>query len=436
MLNTKSYKKTSEENRLYPVFGTADVCSSLFGRVKSFFAPPETMDNTNVNIVPFAHKQLYALTETHYLMRVNPENLDISKRLSVTRMIPTSKTITAHPHVEPDGSWIDMGMNISVPGYEFVRYDGNGLKDPELSNILESGKVINCIPAGQSLSLSYFHSFGLSQNYIIFLEHSLKFSFTSFATGLFLNKSYSEALHMDPKCNTRVHLINKTTGEIVQQKYHTDPMFLFHHINAYEQEKDGKTEIVVDICAYDANHFDIKKLRYEDMFTDRLIGKDCIKSVARRITIPLDLASFSSESIHCNIKDLNSNVAFELPTINYAKYNAKPYKYFYGLNYFKKPFSVVKMNVENPSEILEFKYDRDGKEYLPSEPVFVENPNGTSEDDGVLLIMVLANDNDYLSVLDAKSLTEIARAVLPPEARGSMTFHGFFADSQNFKSLS
>ena len=36
-----------------------------------------------------------------------------------------------------------------------------------------------------------------------------------------------------------------------------------------------------------------------------------------------------------------------------------------------------------------------------SEPIFVENPNATSEDDGVLLVMVLAdNHNDFLSILE------------------------------------
>jgi hypothetical protein len=49
--------------------------------------------------------------------------------------------------------------------------------------------------------------------------------------------------------------------------------------------------------------------------------------------------------------------------------------------------------------------------------------------------MVLSNGNDFLSVLDAKDLTEIARAELPPHARGTMTFHGFFADSKKYNSL-
>jgi carotenoid cleavage dioxygenase-like enzyme len=50
---TKSFTKTLNEDKLYPTFGTEDVCSTLYGRIKSFFYQPETMDNTNVNIMPF-----------------------------------------------------------------------------------------------------------------------------------------------------------------------------------------------------------------------------------------------------------------------------------------------------------------------------------------------------------------------------------------------
>ena len=73
---------------------------------------------------------------------------------------------------------------------------------------------------------------------------------------------------------------------------------------------------------------------------------------------------------------------------------------------------------------------------VPSEPVFVENPDAKNEDDGVLLVMVLADgENDYLSVLDAKNLNEIARAELPNEVRVTYSFHGFFADGYNFTKI-
>ncbi len=149
----------------------------------------------------------------------------------------------------------------------------------------------------------------------------------------------------------------------------------------------------------------------------------------------LNLENQTDEEIRCPVEVMNTNLFFEFPIINYEKFCSKPYTYFYGTNVVNHPFSVIKQNVVNRSEMLEFKYEGDGKNYFPSEPVFVERPGATSEDDGVLLVMVLSEDNDFLSILDAKDLKELARAELPPEARGSLTFHGFFADKQHFPSF-
>ena len=78
-------------------------------------------------------------------------------------------------------------------------------------------------------------------------------------------------------------------------------------------------------------------------------------------------------------------------------------------------------------------------ECLPSEPVFVPRDNekneNAEEDDGVLLVIVLNDKGDFLSVLDAKTLKEVARCEIPEDVKGAFTFHGFFADNENFKAL-
>jgi carotenoid cleavage dioxygenase-like enzyme len=237
LIETTAYKKSVEEDRLgICAFGTPDLCSTLFGRLKMvYYGSHDGMDNNNVNIVPFANRQLYALTEANYIVRVDPKNLNVLGKFNVTDKIPTSKSTIAHPHVLPDGSWIEMGSNSSMPGYDFVKYDGNGLKDANLENILDNGKLINSIKSNTQNGYSYFHSFGLTQNYIVFLEQSLKVSYLNLLSGVLLNRAFSQAMYMEPKCNTRIHLINRNTGQLVEQQFHTDPLFLFHHINAYEK---------------------------------------------------------------------------------------------------------------------------------------------------------------------------------------------------------
>ena len=65
----------------------------------------------------------------------------------------------------------------------------------------------------------------------------------------------------------------------------------------------------------------------------------------------------------------------------------------------------------------------DGGDYF-GEPVFVPNPDGASEDDGVVLTVALDADEDRsrLLVLDGETFTERARVTLPHAA--PFVFHG------------
>jgi carotenoid cleavage dioxygenase-like enzyme len=65
------------------------------------------------------------------------------------------------------------------------------------------------------------------------------------------------------------------------------------------------------------------------------------------------------------------------------------------------------------------------------EPVFVSKPNPASEDDGILLSVVLDPEANYseLVCLDAGSLSERGRARLPH--RLPYGFHGQFYDSSS-----
>ena len=53
----------------------------------------------------------------------------------------------------------------------------------------------------------------------------------------------------------------------------------------------------------------------------------------------------------------------------------------------------------------------------------------------MVLLLVLSSKSDYLSVLDAKDLTEIARAEMPDSTKATKSLHGFFADQKRFSSL-
>ncbi|KAF6034568.1 hypothetical protein EB796_007126 [Bugula neritina] len=61
-------------------------------------------------------------------------------------------------------------------------------------------------------------------------------------------------------------------------------------------------------------------------------------------------------------------------------------------------------------------WEAEKKQFL-SEPVFVANPAGSSEDDGVLLVSMLdyATGKDRLIVLDATSMSVLAQVYFPED---------------------
>ncbi len=378
---------------------------------------------------------MYALTETSYMTRLDPVTLDVVGTYSIPQFVDTQAATFAHPQILEDGSWITMGRTsrAKTPFYQFLRYKAGSEVSAE-TIMAEQAEVIGRIPSSHAGGLAYYHSFGLTEKYIVYLEHAMKIDVKKILSNIYYNRPTSEALAMDRTFKTRIHLMDRNTGELVAQKFVTEPMFIFHHINTYEKPETG--EVIIDVCAYNGQTFDLNSLTPDKLFTGKLDGTDGFKSIARRITVPLN-APASDTEIDCEIRDINSTTPFELPVINYGKVNCRPYKYAYGTNVAKTPYSVVKLNVENgEKEAIVVEYDAEmGSQCLPTEPIFVPNPNGVDEDDGVLLVQVLCDKNDFLSVLDAKDLREIARASVPEGVKGSWTFHGFFADTQTFPKL-
>ncbi|MET0668337.1 MAG: carotenoid oxygenase family protein, partial [Methyloceanibacter sp.] len=111
--------------------------------------------------------------------------------------------------------------------------------------------------------------------------------------------------------------------------------------------------------------------------------------------------------------------ALELPRINYETRAGKPYRYVWGTG-IQAPGdfldSILKIDIETGKAARWYEAG-----LYPGEPVFVPQPSAGTEDEGVLLSVVLDIDKDrsFLLVLDAATLDERARA----EAPHAIPFH-------------
>jgi torulene dioxygenase len=115
--------------------------------------------------------------------------------------------------------------------------------------------------------------------------------------------------------------------------------------------------------------------------------------------------------------------SMELPTIN-PHYLTKRHRFSYGCSdRLKSSFMDGLVKFDNVTKESIFWEE---KGHTPGEAIFVADPNGMAEDDGVLLSVVLDGyvDRSYLLVLDARELKEVGRAeMLGPMSFG---FHGAY----------
>lgn len=60
---------------------------------------------------------------------------------------------------------------------------------------------------------SYYHSFGMTKNYIIFVEQPVKMKLWKIITSKIRGKPFADGISWEPQYNTRFHVVDKHTGQ-------------------------------------------------------------------------------------------------------------------------------------------------------------------------------------------------------------------------------
>ncbi|KAL9825761.1 carotenoid-cleaving dioxygenase, mitochondrial isoform 1-T1 [Geothlypis trichas] len=472
-LQSSSYLRNSQHSRIVASeFGTLampDPCKSLFGRFLSRFEPPQPSDNCNVNYVLYKG-DYYVSSENICMHKVDPETLETKEKVwkdfhksdpwgssALTEnlwhlQVDWSKFIavngaTAHPHYESDGTTYNMGNSYGKHGssYNIIRVppqeSGHG-------DTLEGAKVLCSIPPRDRAKPSYYHSFGMTENYIIFIEQPLKLNLLQIITSKLRGKAIYDGISWEPQHNTYFHVVNKHTGEVLPGSWCSQPFITFHQINAFEE----RGCVVLDLCCQDQGSslalYTLQNLRRSGEGLDQVYAS-VPRSFPRRFVLPLDVDSDTPVGKNLNplpytqakaVKGADGKIwcthenlhpegfeqvgGLEFPQINYAGYNGRRYRFFYGCGFgHLLGDSLIKVDVDTKN----FKMWQEEGCY-PSEPVFVPVPNATAEDSGVILSVVVSpaeNQSAFLLVLDAETFQELGRAeVGVPMPYG---FHGIFS---------
>src|SRR5439155_1518487 len=198
-----------------------------------------------------------------------------------------------------------------------------------------------------------------TERYAVLVEFPLKVNPLTLASG---KRSFIESYRWQPDQGTRFLVIDRHDGG-VKMEGTAEPFFSFHHVNAWEEGDD----VVVDLIAYDDPGV-IDRLYIDRLRSDP--GQSPNQLRRYRVTPGSDRVQ----------GEVLLDRSTELPRIDYARVNARPYRVMYACG----------MRPEQPdwlNELVKFDVpDRSLRTWsepgcYPGEPVFVGRPGRDSEDD-------------------------------------------------------
>lgn len=239
----------------------------------------------------------------------------------------------------------------------------------------------------------------------------------------------------DPTSKAAWYVIDRRHNRGLVATYQSDPFFSFHCINAWEQPSASnpqETDIIAELTLYE--NTDVIPRYYYDNLLSSLCTPDSDFSGPKRLSCLPMHAQFRLPSIPTNAplsQPLDAERlfladkmhSFELPTIN-PSHLTRRHRYTYGCtDRLKSSFMDGIAKFDNLLQTSIF-WEHEG--HTPGECIFIADPQGSDEDDGVLLSVVLDGyvERSYLLVLRAKDLTEVGRAEVPGPV--AFTFHGAF----------
>jgi len=356
-------------------------------------------NTANTNIIYHADRML-ALWEGGVPHLIDPSNLKTISRYYYDKMlrnkfgwwdqkIQPELPFSAHPKMlSQDQTLYNFGISPGgFPRLILYRIDARG--KGEIEQVIRLQK------------LHFTHDFALTdKKQKIFFLTPVSFNIGQALLGF---KSPLESLTFEEDKNTTILVVDQ--GQTVQLP--TDFCFIFHFINAYQQE-DGK--IIVDALKMPGfPNTDLNK---------RLMQGDqnaLLHAIPTRYTIDLAKKEMHQEKLF--------DLGMELPTIH-AGLRGKNYRYAYGIGYTKPKThnmlqEIVKIDLHNRTFI-----SRDFPQGIPSEPLMVPKPGSSAEDEGWLIFTRYEANlrQTLLTILDAKNLDILYEGKLPHNI--PMGFHG------------
>jgi len=447
-LKSEWWKSMVKNDKLPPSVTTGPVNPpfSFLERIRSVLSSG-AFDNVPVNIHQLggAGGPWVATTDAPVMVQFNPGDLSTVGRLAFKDSISSAGGVelfsTAHPKTASDGSTLNYFLELR-PGRENV------------AKIVRTDASLKRVVLGQvgvgPIGIPYVHDISITDKYAVLAIWPIRID----PLKLFSGTGFLSNLEWAPKeqPDTRIYVFDLlkpgSDGSLPAgpvASFTAPPLFAYHHINSWEEADGG---ITFDVSGYstpgivNGEHAFAYLANVRDKEKRRLQERD---AAFYRFNIPGEVLRRGSGHIEPLKLFSSSEVAgepeettAELVTINPAFARRKS-RYSYGFTGFAgkgadrggfEEWAIVKLDHDaaaasasaSTSTALLWK----APHCFPSEPIMVPSGEGgeEAEDDGVVLSQCYdaAREESFLLVLDAKDMTELARAYLGMVCPSS--FHG------------
>lgn len=300
---------------------------------------------------------------------------------------------SAHPRIDPENG-----------DFYNVAIDNRG-RAIWMAHVHE-GRLVNClkideIGSGQSLP-GTIHDYFLTERYLVIPDVSLRFSEQN------LHDTGQSFWRFDPSYKLRWGIVPRDAklGERIRWFETAQPGMIWHVINAWEEtDEHGRERIVLYAPAFDEYPANVPIHTPEE--PPAKLGKWVI-----------DLGSGEVQ-----YKRLLEH-GYERPSLN-LRHVGRRSRYGWLIDEQADGYmgrGVLKYDLIDERELAYFSYG----EFHGGEALFVPRAGAVREDDGYLLDLLMADDRAELLVLDATSMTELARLKLP--ARVPFGVHACWLD--------
>ncbi|GIY52954.1 beta,beta-carotene 9',10'-oxygenase [Caerostris extrusa] len=454
-LRSDSYKKNMKANRIvvteFATPGIPDPCKTIFQRFASLFSLDDLTDNDLVNIILYAD-EAYACSESNCIWRIDPDTLESlqktiaflnfnldSLQVKLNRFVPVNAA-TAHAHEDTDGTVYNVGSTFGYScSYNILKFppkrkevterwlnldlkQGSCLfrnhratcssvlrleqRYKKSDNGFQNASLICKIPSTKTLGISYHHSFGMSENYFIFVEQPLYLSIPRLMWSHFVAGTYADAMYWDDDRPTRFHVVRRSDNQLLDTVYVSKRFSWRSGQDLVHQSSGGSFQqppSIPNLSCREARGFILP------LNVDEKKGDD--ENLITLSNSEATAVQQSDGSIYLKPEILTASEPWspELPRINYD-YNGRKYKYFYAMarNDTLERTHLIKVDVTAQKTI---------------------SWNDQAEDSGILIASLLFQTDETkvaMVVLDARTMKEIGRVTFKTESSVPGDFHGTF----------